>query len=395
MKAGPGLLQRQGMEEEALQMKAGRGSLQLQGMEEEELQMKASPGVLQRQGMEEEIQGKFEPVQKKENKTGMPDDLKSGVENLSGMSMDDVKVHYNSAKPAALQALAYTQGTDIHVGPGQEKHLPHEAWHVAQQKQGRVKPTMQIGGTRVNDDAKLEKEADVLGSLASANREWIDPHGISSSVHTITVQRSTAGNLRQAENNWSSVREIHDRATYETLPKYDDSVRERDGEIASAGLSSWTKTHLTTTSASFAELNQAADYESVHGVRGTLARTVRSMPDVTVESAKVKMAEEEKTSQSERQTDIDALIKDGHRQLGLSRSSAVTGVNTWRIVMKIQNRENPWPFTPTSIPIEDPFPYELGEAAKKRSLRHDKGLGIMRTQVEVYSARFGHFQFAI
>ena len=63
----------------------------------------------------------------------MPDELKSGIENLSGLSMSDVKVHYNSSKPARLQALAYTQGSNIHVGPGQEKHLPHEAWHVAQQ----------------------------------------------------------------------------------------------------------------------------------------------------------------------------------------------------------------------------------------------------------------------
>ncbi|MDJ0662336.1 MAG: DUF4157 domain-containing protein [Crocosphaera sp.] len=78
------------------------------------------------------------------NQTGLPDHLKAGVENLSGYSLDDVKVHYNSPKPAQLQALAYTQGTDIHVASGQEKHLPHEAWHVVQQKQGRVKPTMQM-----------------------------------------------------------------------------------------------------------------------------------------------------------------------------------------------------------------------------------------------------------
>ncbi|MGV3613336.1 MAG: eCIS core domain-containing protein, partial [Fluviicola sp.] len=63
-----------------------------------------------------------EPVQPKENKTGLPDNLKSGVENLSGHSLDDVKVHYNSSQPASLQAHAYAQGTDIHVAPGQEKH---------------------------------------------------------------------------------------------------------------------------------------------------------------------------------------------------------------------------------------------------------------------------------
>lgn len=108
-----------------------------------------------------------QPIQKKENNTGLPDNLKSGIENLSGYSMDDVKVHSNSDKPAQLQAHAYAQGTDIHIVSGQEKHLPHEAWHVVQQKQGRVKPTMQMkGSVNVNDDAGLEQEADVMGAKA-------------------------------------------------------------------------------------------------------------------------------------------------------------------------------------------------------------------------------------
>jgi hypothetical protein len=108
------------------------------------------------------------PERQQENRTGFPDHLKAGVETLSGVSMDDVHVHYNSTKPAALQALAYTQGTDIHVAPGQEQHLPHEAWHVVQQKQGRVRPTFQLKGEQVNDDAGLEHEADVMGARALA-----------------------------------------------------------------------------------------------------------------------------------------------------------------------------------------------------------------------------------
>ena len=100
------------------------------------------------------------------NKTGLPDNLKSGVEGLSGFSMDDVNVHYNSSKPAQLKAHAYAQGTDIHLGPGQDKHLPHEAWHVVQQKQGRVQPTTQLEAFNINDDAGLEKEADMMGAKA-------------------------------------------------------------------------------------------------------------------------------------------------------------------------------------------------------------------------------------
>jgi hypothetical protein len=108
------------------------------------------------------------PIQRKANNTGLPDQLKSGVENLSGLSMDDVKVHYNSNKPAQLQALAYAQGPDIHLASGQEKHLPHEAWHVVQQKQGRVKPTVQMkGNTAINNDEGLENEADVMGAKAT------------------------------------------------------------------------------------------------------------------------------------------------------------------------------------------------------------------------------------
>ena len=104
------------------------------------------------------------------NGSGLPSNLQAGLESMSGFNMDDVSVHRNSNKPAQLQAHAYAQGSDIHLGPGQEEHLPHEAWHVVQQKQGRVKPTMQMKGKiNVNDNTGLEKEADVMGAKAAQN----------------------------------------------------------------------------------------------------------------------------------------------------------------------------------------------------------------------------------
>jgi hypothetical protein len=102
-----------------------------------------------------------------EQVTGLPDTLKASIEKLSGIAMDDVKVHYNSSKPAQMKALAYTQGTDIYLAPGQEKHLPHEAWHVVQQKKGRVEPTLQTKGVGVNDNPSLEQEATVMGQKAN------------------------------------------------------------------------------------------------------------------------------------------------------------------------------------------------------------------------------------
>ena len=85
---------------------------------------------------EEPLQGKFATAQlqhqqaPRANNTGMPDQLKSGIESLSGLAIDHVQVHYNSAQLAQLNAHAYAQGSDIHVAPGQEQNLPHEAWHI-------------------------------------------------------------------------------------------------------------------------------------------------------------------------------------------------------------------------------------------------------------------------
>ncbi len=153
----------------------GINSSQKQVAQREQIQGQFSNAMQLQAEDEESLQGKFseESVQRQTdvqpNNTGLPDNLKSGIENLSGYSMDDVKVHYNSDKPSQLQAHAYAQGSDIHLASGQEKHLPHEAWHVVQQKQGRVKPTMQMKqGVSVNDDAGLEKEADVMGAKAVA-----------------------------------------------------------------------------------------------------------------------------------------------------------------------------------------------------------------------------------
>ena len=152
---GPAI-QRQPEEEE--QMRDGGSPLQRQAplneasSENEELQLKAAAAALQ--------------CQPTDSAGGLPAGLKTGIESLSGFDMSDVRVHANSSRPAEIGALAYTQGKEIHLGPGQQKHLPHEAWHLVQQRQGRVKPTMQAKGVAINDDQSLEMEADVMGEKA-------------------------------------------------------------------------------------------------------------------------------------------------------------------------------------------------------------------------------------
>lgn len=85
----------------------------------------------------------------------------------------------------------------------QKKHLLHEAWHVVQQKQGRVQPTMQMQGVNVNDNEGLEKEADVMGEKAVVQRiaanmllkdfyqlkGMSNPHNVIQSVESVGTQQ--------------------------------------------------------------------------------------------------------------------------------------------------------------------------------------------------------------
>lgn len=99
------------------------------------------------------------------NLTGIPAQLKERLEESTGLSLDDVRVHYNSDLPARLDALAYTQGNRVEIGPGQERHLPHELGHVVQQKLGTVRANaMHASGVALNTDTRLERQADEIGA---------------------------------------------------------------------------------------------------------------------------------------------------------------------------------------------------------------------------------------
>lgn len=94
-----------------------------------------------------------------QNRTGIPIQMKQEFEQRSGLSFEDVRVHYHSDQPAKMDALAYTQGNQIYIGPGQEKTLRHELGHVVQQKQGLVRPTAYRSSVPLNDDPALEHAA--------------------------------------------------------------------------------------------------------------------------------------------------------------------------------------------------------------------------------------------
>jgi hypothetical protein len=147
---------------------------------------------------------------------------------MSGMDMSDVRVHRNSHKPAQLNALAYAQGNDIHLGPGQEQHLPHEAWHVVQQRQGRVRETVQMAGVGVNDEVGLEREADLMGGYACSqgafHRDNISSGPTATQrmqlqrVATVVVQRNPLRRLVTAANNILPSRPVFKLPSFLTAP---------------------------------------------------------------------------------------------------------------------------------------------------------------------------------
>ncbi len=151
-----------------------QGKFPVQRQEDEDLLQGKFP--VQRQEDEDLMQGKF-PVQEAPEpggRSGIPGGVQSKMENALNTDLSGVSVHPNSGKATEVGALAYTQGADVHVAPGHynpgtssgKQLLGHELTHVAQQMEGRVQPTGEVGGLPLNDSPTLEKEADSMGSKA-------------------------------------------------------------------------------------------------------------------------------------------------------------------------------------------------------------------------------------
>jgi hypothetical protein len=104
----------------------------------------------------------------------MPPDVQRKMEQSFGADFSAVRIH-EGGQAAAIGALAYTQGTDIHFAPGRydpsstagQELLGHELTHVVQQARGRVAATTQKKGVAINDDSSLEREADQMGARAA------------------------------------------------------------------------------------------------------------------------------------------------------------------------------------------------------------------------------------
>jgi hypothetical protein len=132
------------------------------------------------------------------------------------------------------------------LGAGQEKHLPHEAWHVVQQKQGRVKPTMQMKDkVNINDTAGLEKEADVMG-IKAMNSATITKKSLGNTKKSnqVPVSGKTVQRKIGFEFEMDSIRTRHTNSNYlspyKKWEQHDagDLIQEKDGYNITADIAS-------------------------------------------------------------------------------------------------------------------------------------------------------------
>ncbi len=112
-------------------------------------------------------------------RNSLPAPVRTKMENSFGTNFSDVKIHPDSAQAKGIGALAFTQGNNIHLAPGQynpqnssgQALLGHELTHVVQQRAGRVPVPHQSKGARINADPALETEADILGAKAAKGHQ--------------------------------------------------------------------------------------------------------------------------------------------------------------------------------------------------------------------------------
>ncbi len=151
------------------------------------------------------------PIQRKSNEN-LPERLQTQMECSLGQDLSNVKIQKNSQEAINLNARAFTQGNSVHFAPNEfnpssvkgKELIGHEFAHVAQQRTNIVRPTIQQKGKQINDNSKLEQEADDFGkSLAKNNSPVLTTESVESKTTDSNVIQ------RQIPEKSSDVTEVN------------------------------------------------------------------------------------------------------------------------------------------------------------------------------------------
>ena len=123
----------------------------------------------------------------------LPAPVRAKMEHAFGADFSAVRIH-EGPQAAAMNAIAYTEGNDIHFQPGRydptsasgQALLGHELTHVVQQRGGQVRP--QGKDAPINADPALEAEADDKGARA-ARGEHVGGGTGATQVQSKVIQR--------------------------------------------------------------------------------------------------------------------------------------------------------------------------------------------------------------
>jgi hypothetical protein len=119
-----------------------------------------------------------EPLSRGPDATGIPAPVRAKMEGALGADFSDVRVHPGSAKAVELSPLAFTQGSDIHVAPGQwapettRGDAVKEQTPFAQGHSGEVSEERGVDRPSGNATSVRRKKADV-DQAPNSEQTWI------------------------------------------------------------------------------------------------------------------------------------------------------------------------------------------------------------------------------
>lgn len=332
-------------------------------------------------------------LQRKENKGDLPSDLQSGLENMSGKDMSDVTVNYNSATPGEYGAHAITQGKQIDIAPGQEQHLPHEAWHVVQQKQGRVPVTGSMGGTPVNTDTSLEKEADVMGARAMQMKFNAVPSVTHSSINSPVIQGNWKFNSMLSKNMFKDFGTVTKNKSDDVTEFADEIYKQNPisapgktkSNLMAEGLYEWSKSAINAAKAYYAEFDDANDQRKNNNV--TVMFGISDFTDAdfrTYDFSGTSADYEIKRVTARPQGSVDKHLRDANRQLNVRTGDELNAI------IHIASIYNPWPYTPTTVPKNAPSDQNIINTAKSRNIGSKKKWGKDHNITIKWDSRIDH-----
>ncbi|MGK0387116.1 MAG: hypothetical protein ACI849_001737, partial [Patiriisocius sp.] len=239
-------------------------SIQMQQLQELANNSAQISGIAQLQAIADNFTTQEPPIQRQENKTGLPDNLKIGTENLSGLPRDDVKVQRNSDKPAQFKSIK-SGDDDIEVSSMPARFT---------QLQKKPEVTQLVGG---NEHGFEEIEMTDMSNVGLNHRALQDPanyvKNYAKNNWFEVLRQYKAGELHHSDRKDSEPHGMQELLNYrETLTK--QLLKEAITPVREHEMETRKKQYISTMNEQEPGKNHEADAETFAGETKNLAGNV-------------------------------------------------------------------------------------------------------------------------